>query len=63
MKLDEYSIFFVSIIKLLKKFTKFNQVINIMEKNMIVIRDPKTCCFNFDWPKDVDENLKLKLNL
>ena len=29
-----------------------------MEENMIVIRDPKTFCFNFDWPKDVDENLK-----
>ena len=25
---------------------------------MIVIRDPKTFCFNFDWPKDVDGNLK-----
>ena len=25
---------------------------------MIVIWDPKTFCFNFDWPKDVDENLK-----
>ena len=25
---------------------------------MIVIRDPKIFCFNFDWPKDVDENLK-----
>ena len=25
---------------------------------MIAIRDPKTFCFNFDWPKDVDENLK-----
>ena len=25
---------------------------------MIVIRDPKTFCFNFDWPKDLDENLK-----
>ena len=25
---------------------------------MIVIRDPKNFCFNFDWPKDVDENLK-----
>ena len=25
---------------------------------MIVIRDPKTFCFNFDWPKDVDENMK-----
>ena len=29
-----------------------------MEENMIVIRDPKTFCFNFDWPKYVDENLK-----
>ena len=25
---------------------------------MIVIKDSKTFCFNFDWPKDVDENLK-----
>ena len=25
---------------------------------MIVIRDPKTSCFNFDWSKDVDEKLK-----
>ena len=25
---------------------------------MIVIRDPKTFCFNFDSPKYVDENLK-----
>ena len=29
-----------------------------MEGNMVVIRDPKTFCFNFDWPKNVDENLK-----
>ena len=29
-----------------------------MEENMIVIRDPRTSCFNFDWPKDVDKNLK-----
>ena len=29
----------------------------IMEENMIVIRDPKTFSFNFDWPKYVDENL------
>ena len=28
------------------------------EENMIVIRDPKTYRFNFDLPKDVDENLK-----
>ena len=25
---------------------------------MIMIRDPKTFYFDFDWPKDVDENLK-----
>ena len=29
-----------------------------MEENMIIIRDSKTFCFNFDWSKDVDENLK-----
>ena len=29
-----------------------------MEENMIVIRDPKTFCFNFDWTRNVDENLK-----
>ena len=29
-----------------------------MEKLMIIIRDPKTFCFRFDLPKDVDENLK-----
>ena len=27
---------------------------------MIVIRDPKNFCFDFDWPKDVNENLKDK---
>ena len=25
---------------------------------MIVIRNPEKFCFNFDWPRDVDENLK-----
>ena len=25
---------------------------------MVVIRDPKTFCFNFHSPKDVDENFK-----
>ena len=29
-----------------------------MEENMTVIRNPKSFCFYFDWPKDVDENLK-----
>ena len=29
-----------------------------MEENMTMIRDPKTFCFNFDWPKEADENLE-----
>ena len=29
-----------------------------MEENMTVIGDPKTFFFYFDWPTDVDENLK-----
>ena len=29
---------------------------------MIVIRDPKNFCFNFDWPKDAAENLKYGIN-
>ena len=29
-----------------------------MEESVIVIRDPKNFCFNLDWPKDADENLK-----
>ena len=28
-----------------------------MEESMIVIKDPKTFCFNFHWLKDVNENL------
>ena len=32
-----------------------------MEENMILIRYPKTFCFNFDWPKVVDDNLKHKI--
>ena len=33
----------------------------IMEENMIAIRDPKTFCFNFDFPKDFDEKLKCEI--
>ena len=29
-----------------------------MEDNMIVIREPKTFYFNFDWSKKVDKSLK-----
>ena len=32
-----------------------------MEENIIVIRDSKTFCFNFDLPKDVDKNLKCEI--
>ena len=30
----------------------------IMEEKMIMIRDPKLFCYNFNWPKNVDENLR-----
>ena len=33
-----------------------------MEVNVIVIRDPKTFCFNFDWPKHIDEYLKHEID-
>ena len=33
------------------------------KKNMIVVRDPKTFCFKFDWSKDVDRNLKHEIKL
>ena len=29
-----------------------------MEENMVVIREPQTFYFDFDWSKYVDENLK-----
>ena len=32
-----------------------------MEENVIVIRDPKTFYLDFDWPKNVDENLKYEI--
>ena len=34
-----------------------------MEENMIVIRDPKTFCFNTDWLRYDDESLNMKSNL
>ena len=34
-----------------------------MEENMTVKRDPKTFSFNFDWAKDVNENLKHEIEL
>ena len=32
-----------------------------MEENIIVIRSPKNFCFNFDFSKDVNENLKCEI--
>ena len=29
-----------------------------MEKNMVLIREPKTFYFDIDWPKNVNEDLK-----
>ena len=45
----------------IKSLQQFNEVIVIMKENMIVRRDPKTFCFSFDFPKNVDENLKRKI--
>ena len=33
----------------------------MMEEDVIMIRDTKIFCFNFDWPKDFDENLKREI--
>ena len=33
----------------------------IVEENIVMIRDPKTFCFNFDFRKDVDKNLKREI--
>ena len=55
--------FCISIIKSLKKV--YNNLIEIiiMEENMIVMTNPKSFCFNFDWPKDVDETWIIKWDL
>ena len=65
MKSDKYCIFCISILKLLKQFATIQsnhyhrrKVIAVIEEIIIVIRDPKTFCFHFDQPKDVNENLK-----
>ena len=34
-----------------------------MKKNMVAVRELKTFYFNFNWPKDVDENLKHETEL
>ena len=41
-----------------KSLQQFDKAIIIMEESIIVIRDPETFRFDFDWPKYVDENLK-----
>ena len=35
-----------------------NQVVIMMEEKMIVMRDSKFFYFDFDWSKNVNENLK-----
>ena len=34
-----------------------------MQENIVVIREPKSFYFNFDWTNNVDENLKLEIEL
>ena len=34
-----------------------------MEENKIVIRDPKTFYFKFDWPKDVEGTVKHEIKM
>ena len=58
MTTEKWYIFSINTINYQKSLQQFNQVIIMMEQNMVVIRDPKTFCFRFEWPKDVDENLK-----
>ena len=58
MTTEKWYIFSVNTINYQKSLQQFNQVIIMMEQNMVVIRDPKTFWFSFEWPKDVDENLK-----
>ena len=58
MELVKYCIFCTSIIKPPKSVEQYNEVIIIIEEKMTVMRDPKTFCFNFEWPKCVEENLK-----
>ena len=58
MTTEKWYIFSINTINYQKSLQQFNQVIIMMEQNMVVIRDPKTFWFSFEWPKDVDENLK-----
>ena len=63
MKSDKYHIFCIIIIKALKNVTTIYQVIIIMEKNIILIRDSISLCLTFDWPNDVDVwNMKSNLS-
>ena len=57
MKSEKCCIFCISLKKSPKSLQEFNHVIIIMEENMIVIRDSKTFYFDFNWPKDFDDNL------
>ena len=54
-KYNNNNISCISIIISSKKFTK------IMEENIVIIREPKTFDFDFDLHKDLDKNLKHKI--
>ena len=58
MKSDKYCLFCIKIRKSLKKFTTILSRHYNYGRNMIVIRDPKTFCFDFDLSNDVNDNLK-----
>ena len=58
MKSDIYYIFCINTIKSLKDLQQINQAIIIIEENSFVIREPKNFYFDFDWLKNVSQNLK-----
>ena len=44
--------------KILYLLYQHNKIIKKKEENMVVVRDLKTSYIDFDWPKNVKENLK-----
>ena len=53
-----FYLYFIITIKSPKNFTTIQSNHCNNRKNIIVIRDPKAFCFDFDWPKTFDESLK-----
>ena len=58
MKLDKYNIICISILKSLKKFTTIWSSHYNRGWKYDSDKRSQNFCFNFDWPKDVDKNLK-----